>query len=276
MYTVRWEMYVGQWKEEQCTSLEDALQWCEMCADFGIAHSLGSTRLTATQTVMGTAGYLSPEQAAGAAVSPASDIYSLGLVVLECFTGHMEYPGTAAESLAARIGRDPVLPPSLPAGWSAFLARMLARDPSVRPTALEVARESASIAPELEGIHPSSNSESSEPAKTRVMPVPTAVLAPSRTAPTLVVADRAAAAASKPRGSSAARRRVPILIASIVLGTVLLVALLIVITRPVSKPTPTPPISVSSSTPSPIQPTPAATLAPPPGKGKGHGHGKNH
>jgi serine/threonine protein kinase len=243
-------------------------------ADFGIAHSLGSTRLTAKQTVIGTAGYLSPEQAAGATVTSASDIYSLGLVLLECFTGQMEYPGTAAESLAARLARDPGLPVSLPVGWSALLGSMLARDPAARPTAIEVARRSMLLSGELAGIYPGSRAESPEVAKTRVMPVRAAVLPSSRTVPTRVMTNQIGRPPSQPREAATDRWRLPIKIALIALAVVVLAAVVASIVRALPQGTPTPFPTVTSSTPSPTQSASTATPAPPPGKGKGHG--KNH
>src|SRR5665647_2362775 len=60
-------------------------------ADFGIARVIDAARLTLTGLTMGTATYLSPEQAAGAAVGPPSDVYSLGLVLLECLSGHKAF-----------------------------------------------------------------------------------------------------------------------------------------------------------------------------------------
>ena len=58
--------------------------------DFGIARIMEDTRLTATGTMVGTAAYLSPEQARGADLGPASDIYSLGLVLIECLKGEVD------------------------------------------------------------------------------------------------------------------------------------------------------------------------------------------
>jgi len=62
--------------------------------DFGIAVADGVERITLAGVTTGTAGYLSPEQAAGEPVGPATDIYSAGLVLLQCFTRSIEYPGT--------------------------------------------------------------------------------------------------------------------------------------------------------------------------------------
>ena len=75
--------------------------------DFGIARIADSTRLTATGAMVGTAAYLSPEQAMGSPLSPATDVYSLGLVLLECIKQAMEYPGSAVESAVARLHRPP-------------------------------------------------------------------------------------------------------------------------------------------------------------------------
>ena len=67
--------------------------------------------MTATGTTVGTAAYLSPEQATGSALGPESDIYSLGLVLLECLTGTLEYPGASVELAVARLHRPPRIPP---------------------------------------------------------------------------------------------------------------------------------------------------------------------
>ncbi|MDQ1545187.1 MAG: eukaryotic-like serine/threonine-protein kinase, partial [Actinomycetota bacterium] len=209
-------------------------------ADFGVAHSLGSSHLTATATVIGTAAYLSPEQAAGAAITSASDIYSLGLVLLECFTGQMEYPGTAAESLAARLGRDPEIPPALPAGWSALLRAMLARDPAARPTALQVARQSAVLGSELAAIYPGSRAESDEVPKTRVMPVEKPEAPSSRTAPTRLMTSQMGRSHSEAAKPAAERARFPNGVTLIALAVVLLAVVMISIVLALSQSARTP------------------------------------
>jgi len=114
-------------------------------ADFGIARLMDGSRSTATGSVIGTAAYLSPEQAGGREAGPPSDIYSLGLVLIECASGAMPFPGSAAESAVARLTRSPEVPESLPRGWQSLLARMTERDPSDRPTAEEVFESSATL-----------------------------------------------------------------------------------------------------------------------------------
>jgi serine/threonine protein kinase len=105
--------------------------------DFGIARLAGSTRLTLHGTTLGTANYLSPEQAEGAVVGPPSDIYSFGLVLIECLTGQLAYPGTGLEAATARLHRSPGIPRA--PGWADLLSAMTDRDPARRPTAEQVA-----------------------------------------------------------------------------------------------------------------------------------------
>lgn len=109
-------------------------------ADFGIAYLVDTTRLTAPGTAIGTAAYLAPEQVRGAAPTTASDIYSLGLVLIEALTGRRAFAQqTPVEAIAARLSIQPEIPASLGPGWGALLTDMTARDPEQRPTALEVA-----------------------------------------------------------------------------------------------------------------------------------------
>lgn len=114
-------------------------------ADFGIARVADAARLTATGTTLGTATYLSPEQAAGGAVGPPSDVYSLGLVLLECLTGRKAFTGTVAEVAAARLFADPEIPEAVGRPWSGLLRRMTRRDPAERVTAAEVAASLADL-----------------------------------------------------------------------------------------------------------------------------------
>jgi serine/threonine protein kinase len=118
--------------------------------DFGIARIVDGTRLTATGTMVGTAAYLSPEQAMGSPLSPATDIYSLGLVLLECIKGTVEFPGSAVESAVARLHRAPVIPEDLPEEWQHLLSSMTAIQPQERPSAvdLETALRRALVSPD--------------------------------------------------------------------------------------------------------------------------------
>ncbi|MDQ0577013.1 serine/threonine-protein kinase [Agromyces albus] len=113
--------------------------WNAKLADFGIARLIDDARLTRTGLLVGTPGYLSPEQVSGAAPGPAADIYSLGLLVLEARTGVTAFPGPAVEAASARLVRDPEIPDSLGADWVSLLRSMTAREPGDRPSALDVA-----------------------------------------------------------------------------------------------------------------------------------------
>lgn len=115
-------------------------------ADFGIARLAGATRLTLTGMTLGTMSYLSPEQAAGGALGPASDIYSLGLVLLECVTGEAAFTGTPAEVATVRLTSVPAVPTDLRPDLRDVLARMTRLAPDERPTAQEVAVALAPIA----------------------------------------------------------------------------------------------------------------------------------
>lgn len=102
--------------------------------DFGIALDAETARLTSDQATTGTAAYLSPEQARRQEVTTATDVYSLGLVLLQCFTGRLAFPGEAVESALKRLTEDPAIPADLPDAWGTILSSMLARDPAARPS----------------------------------------------------------------------------------------------------------------------------------------------
>jgi serine/threonine protein kinase len=106
--------------------------------DFGIAIEVG-TELVPGAPMLGTAAYLSPEQTTGEPLTPASDIYSLGLVLLECFTRERAFPGDAIESAIIRRDFDPPIPSSVPATWRTIIEDMTSRAPIDRPSAAELA-----------------------------------------------------------------------------------------------------------------------------------------
>jgi uncharacterized membrane protein YgcG len=102
--------------------------------DFGIAWSAGSVPLTQTGQVIGTASYLSPEQAAGAHASAASDVYALGMVGYECLAGHRAFDGDNSVTIALRHLRDVPEPLSddVPAGLRTLIERATVKDPAQR------------------------------------------------------------------------------------------------------------------------------------------------
>jgi serine/threonine-protein kinase len=122
--------------------------------DFGIARIDGSAGGTRTQGVLGTAAYLSPEQAAGRPAGPQADLYSLGCVLFEMLTGAPPFTADTPVGLAYRHVHDDPGPPSarrpgLPARLDQVTARLLAKDPSARPSSAAAARAAllSAIAP---------------------------------------------------------------------------------------------------------------------------------
>jgi eukaryotic-like serine/threonine-protein kinase len=106
-------------------------------ADFGIASAAGTDSLTQTGTVLGTASYLSPEQAQGERTTAASDLYSLAVVAFELFTGRrpFEADSVAAEAAAHVTGEVPSVcdvNPQAPCELDPVFAKALAKNPALR------------------------------------------------------------------------------------------------------------------------------------------------
>ncbi len=105
--------------------------------DFGIAkaNSLQAVDLTATGIVMGTALYVSPEQATGSPLSGASDVYSLGVVAYECLAGEPPFMADQPLAIAIMHKHEPVppLPPDVPRPVADLVYSMLAKTPEGRP-----------------------------------------------------------------------------------------------------------------------------------------------
>lgn len=98
-------------------------------ADFGIASRI---RAPDTGVTVGTAAYLSPEQAAGDAASRASDVYALGLVLLEALTGIVQFPGDVMRSVRSRLDHDVPIPDHVPRPLAGLLRAMVLLDPDDR------------------------------------------------------------------------------------------------------------------------------------------------
>ena len=122
--------------------------WSMKITDFGIARSNDQARLTKTGLVMGTAQYLSPEQAMGKQATSLSDIYALGIVAYEMLAGHRPFTGASQVEIAmAQVKQQP---PELPSHIHPDLQRLvmmsLAKAPANRP------RSAAAVARILEAI----------------------------------------------------------------------------------------------------------------------------
>jgi eukaryotic-like serine/threonine-protein kinase len=112
--------------------------------DFGIARGGGSSTMTQTGQVMGTAQYVSPEQATGRRITPSSDLYSLGVVAYECLAGTPPFAADTPIALALMHVREdpPPLPADVPPAVRGLVSAMLAKEPDDRPAgAHEVAEQ---------------------------------------------------------------------------------------------------------------------------------------
>jgi serine/threonine-protein kinase len=204
-------------------------------ADFGIARLGDSGTLTEAGTVLGTAAYISPEQAGGEPATSASDVYSFGVMLFRMLTGRLPFTSSSAIELVKLHRNEPAPPvtdfrPDAPARLESVAAASLAKDPADRP------EDGAALVAELGGAGPE--------AVTTVLPVATA-----------------AAPAVRP-----ARARIPAAAVALALVVLLLggVALALAVTR--SNSTPSAP-EITFSTPTTTgttthNSTPAATTAP--------------
>ena len=116
--------------------------------DFGVSLATNQVPMTATGMVMGTAQYLSPEQAVGKPATAASDLYSLGIVAYESLVGHRPFTGPTAVDIAVAHVNTPVppLPPSVEPRLAAIVMRLLSKEPADRP------RSAAELAHTLDGM----------------------------------------------------------------------------------------------------------------------------
>jgi serine/threonine protein kinase len=146
-------------------------------ADFGIARMRGTGTLTETGTVLGTASYLSPEQATGEPAGPASDVYSFGVILFRLLTGRLPFAAPNAMELV-RMHRDVAPPPvsqvrdDAPPDLAALAAAALAKHPAERPA------DGAALVTALRGEPPEEATQIVAPARRRRrLPVAVAVAA---------------------------------------------------------------------------------------------------
>jgi eukaryotic-like serine/threonine-protein kinase len=176
-------------------------------ADFGIARMRGTGTLTETGTVLGTASYLSPEQATGAIAGPASDVYSFGVILFRLLTGRLPFAAKNAMELV-RMHRDDPPPPvsdlraDAPADLAALAEAALAKEPAARPP------DGAALVAALRG-------EQFETATRIIAPPPRrrrlATVAALATAALLIAGGALAFALTRHGGGGAATQTVPTL-----------------------------------------------------------------
>jgi serine/threonine protein kinase len=117
--------------------------------DFGIARSAIVGQLTAAGAVLGTASYISPEQATGGVATASSDVYALGVVAYQCLSGRRPFEGDSALEIAMKHVRERArpLPSDIPPAVRVIVERSMARDPAARwpnaATLATVARQAA-------------------------------------------------------------------------------------------------------------------------------------
>jgi serine/threonine-protein kinase len=234
--------------------------------DFGIARIADQVPLTATGQVMGTVQYLSPEQASGHPASPATDIYSLGIVAYECLAGRRPFTGESQVAIAmAQINEaPPELPVTIAEPVRNLVYACIAKRPEDRPaTAAHLARAAQALrrgdvagavaaVPGVAGHDPVSSFAADTSAATRVLPAAAA-------------AGAVGAMATPDAAAQTVRRRNPWtwpLVAIVSVLAVALIAIIIVLLiRPTGHAAPTASHTTHSSTPSSTpSPTPTSHL----------------
>ena len=229
--------------------------------DFGIARIADQVPLTATGQVMGTVQYLSPEQASGHAASPATDIYSLGIVAYEALAGRRPFTGESQVAIAmAQINESPPdLPASVPEPVRSLVYSCLAKKPEGRPaTAAHLARAAQALR-----RNDVAAAAAAVPGVLAGSPLSPAAAASGATDATRVLPSQGPVR-TPPMGTPAVRRNPwtwPLVALIALLSVVLIVSVVLLVANPAQElagPTTPPPSQSTSSAPTQSS-TPTAT-----------------
>ena len=126
--------------------------------DFGIARAVTESTLTYGGSVVGSVHYFSPEQARGGAITPKSDVYSLGIVLYEMLTNHLPFTGDNPVAIAMKhIEEEPISPsryrPQIPPMLEAIICRAMSKSPEIRPSSFELVQELSNVEAALSTTH---------------------------------------------------------------------------------------------------------------------------
>jgi serine/threonine-protein kinase len=175
--------------------------------DFGIARSAMVGQLTVAGSVLGTASYISPEQASGSVASPLSDVYALGVVAYQCLAGRRPFEGDNPLEIAMKHVREqpPPLPADIPPPVRTIVERAMAKDPAARfPTASALGQIARRAAAGLAGTGTPAPVSPAVPAPTS--PVATTPVATGPRPPTRAAYPAGPAAPVRNPGTSATNR----------------------------------------------------------------------
>ncbi|MBR4383344.1 MAG: Stk1 family PASTA domain-containing Ser/Thr kinase, partial [Selenomonadaceae bacterium] len=137
--------------------------------DFGIARAVTESTLTYGGSVIGSVHYFSPEQARGGAITPKSDVYSLGVVLYEMLTNKLPFTGDNPIQIAMKhVEEEPISPsryrPQIPPMLEAIVCRAMSKSHEIRPSSFELVQELANVEAAL------SVTNKNDPDATKVLP----------------------------------------------------------------------------------------------------------